>query len=354
MNNYREKKIKVLVVDDSFFMRRLLRELLSEDEEIEVVGEARDGEEAVSMAEKWKPDVVTMDFNMPKLNGVEATRKLMHQAGPIPMVVMISAYTKEGANETLQSLRAGAVDFITKPSGELSLDIKTIGEEIIRKIKVASGARVRTFKDIKAQKRIKNTVLRAPKTVVIIGASTGGPPVVEDILHALPGDLDVAVVVIQHMPKFFTETFARRLNEISGLPTHEAIPGEELKGGLIYLSPGNFHISFVKSTGDDLQPALYFALTPEIPHTGLSSIDSAMNALAKYFPGKIIAVELTGMGCDGLEGIAALKEVGAYIIVQDPTTAAVDSMPNAIIDAKFANVILPPEKIPAKIIELCQ
>ncbi|MFH1089096.1 MAG: chemotaxis-specific protein-glutamate methyltransferase CheB [Candidatus Uhrbacteria bacterium] len=349
-----QKKIKVLVVDDSYFMRRLLREILVEDEDIEIVGEAKNGQEAVDLAESLKPDVVTMDFNMPKLNGVEATRQLLHKAGPVPMVVMISAYTKEGAAETLQSLRAGAVDFVTKPSGELSLDIKKVGEEILHKIKIAARAHVQTFKDLPIRKRVRISPLRAPNTVVVIGASTGGPPVIEDILHALPSDLEAAVIVVQHMPKFFTESFAVRLNTISGLPTHEVIAGEELKGGVVYLSPGGLHISFKKSVEDGQKSALFFSLTPEKPHTGLSSIDSVMNAIAESFQGKVIAVELTGMGADGLEGMAVLKELGAYIIAQDPTTAAVDSMPNAIIDAKLANAILPPNKIPFKIIELCR
>ncbi len=348
------QKIKVLLVDDSFFMRGMLREILAQDTEIEVVGEAKDGEEAVELAERLKPDVVTMDFNMPKLNGAEATRRLLQKNGPVPAVLMISAYTKEGADETLQSLRAGAVDFVTKPSGELSLDIEIIADEIVRKIKIASQARVQTFKDIKARKKNKSTHFRAPKTVVVIGASTGGPPLVENILHELPGNLEAAVIVVQHMPKFFTESFARRINEISFLPAHEAVAGEELRAGMVYVAPGNFHISFTSFSKDGQKSALFFSLTPEKPHTGLSSIDAAMMAIAQHFSGNVIAILLTGMGSDGLNGVATLKKTGAYVIAQDPETAAVESMPNAIIDAKLADVILPPAKIAKKIVEMCE
>lgn len=354
MKQQQNKKIGVLIADDSFFMRRLIREIVSQDDGIEVVGEAKDGTEVLNFVLRLRPDVVTMDFNMPKMNGAEATRQIMLLGEPLPAVVMVSAYTKEGAAETLQSLRAGAVDFVAKPSGELSLDIKKVSEEILCKIRTASRAHIRTFGKIGAVKHSETAPMRLPKTIVVIGASTGGPPVVEDLLHRLPADLGAAVVVVQHMPKFFTESFARRLDEVSALPAHEIIAGEEIKSGVIYLSPGNFHASLKKSVEENEETSLFFSLRREKPHSGLSSIDSVMTSVAKQFYGRVIAVILTGMGSDGLEGVAALKAGGAYVIAQDPETAAVDSMPSAVIDARLSDVVLSPEKISAKIIELCQ
>lgn len=343
------EKIKVLIVDDSFFMRKLLRKLLDSDPDIEVVGEAKDGKMAIEEILKLKPDVVTMDYNMPKMTGAEATREILKRAERPPAILMLSAYTKEGAEETFESLRAGAVDFITKPSGELSLDIDEIKSEILEKVKIAAKARVKKFKRLKSKvvreiKKIKKGKAKA----IVIGASTGGPPVVEDILSELPANLQATVFIVQHMPKYFTESFAQRLDRFSKLRVKEAKSGDIVENGVGFVAPGNFHMRLRQSDSK-----IIVQLTTEPPRYGLRpAIDITMISAGEIYGSNLIGIVLTGMGKDGTEGSAIIKKNGGYIIAQDPKTAAVASMPEAVIKEKLADEILPPEKIAKRIIEL--
>lgn len=343
------KKIKVLIVDDSFFMRKLLRELLNSDPDIEVVGEAKDGAAAIGEVVRLKPDVVTMDYNMPKMTGAEATKEILERAEHLPTILMVSAYTREGAEETFESLRAGAVDFIMKPSGELSLDIDKIKSEILGKVKMAAKAQVKKFKRLtpRAAREIKK-IKRGKAKVIVIGASTGGPPVVEDILSELPTNLPAAVLIVQHMPKYFTESFAKRLDKLSALAVKEAERGDAIDNGDALVAPGGFHMRMRQSDNK-----IIVQLTEEAPRHGLRpAIDITFESAAEIYGKDAIGIVLTGMGEDGAAGAAAIKNSGGYIIAQDPKTAVVDSMPQAVIEKGLADEVLPPEKIAKRIIEL--
>jgi two-component system chemotaxis response regulator CheB len=356
----KEKKIKLLIVDDSFFMRSLLKSLISGYPEFEVVGTAKNGIEAIRMAEELKPDVISMDINMPLMNGIDATKAILKHAGPVPTVVMFSAYAKEGAEETFECLRAGAVDYIMKPPVEVPINLDDVEEEIISKLRTAASAKVQSFKDIESNTEVKekeeeHKTKQSPRRIVIIGSSTGGPPLVENILMALPKDIKAAIIIVQHMPKFFTESFARRLNNVTQIPVKEAAEGDSLVEGKVYVSPGSFYMNFTRAamfTPDDVGLSVY--LTPEILHAGLQSIDMAMSSAARTFRGEIIGIILTGMGEDGLEGCAEIKSHKGYVIAQSPETAVVDSMPRAIIENKLVDEVLDPDQIIKRIIELCQ
>jgi two-component system chemotaxis response regulator CheB len=346
------KKIKVLIVDDSFFMRKLLRELLSLDDEIQVVGDAKDGAEAIGETVRLKPDVITMDYQMPKMDGARATEKILSGSEPLPAIIMLSAFAKEEAEETFKSLRAGAVDFILKPSGELSLDIDKVKQEIITKIKIAAKAHVRKHEVPRKRVQKKENKEEVAIKVVVIGASTGGPPIVEDIVANFPSDLPVAVLVVQHMPEHFTKSFAERLNKMSRIPVKEAEEGDIIKIGHVFVAPGNFHMKVERRDNDKVSEKVVH-LTKEPPEHGLRpAIDVLMRSAVHSYANQIVGVILTGMGEDGLAGMRAIKMAHGHTIVQEPETAVVDSMPKSVIAEGLADEILPPEEIAKKVVEL--
>jgi len=348
------KTIKVLVVDDSFFMRKLLRELLEQEKDIEVVGDAKNGVEAVGEAIRLKPDVITMDYNMPKMTGAEAIVEILAQVSAplLPRIVMLSAYTTEGAEATLECFRAGAVDAIEKPSGELSLDIETIHADIVKKVRSASRAKVFVSGVMTQKKRRVRPGKRSGgvnSDIVVIGSSTGGPPVVEDIVVGLPKNFSVPVVVVQHMPPFFTRVFASRLDRMTAATVKEVMEGEVLRAGTVYIAPGDYHVVFKKTT-DNLYT---IHLNQDPPVHGLRpSIDVSMESAAKIFGKKTVGVELTGMGEDGHKGMEIIKSVGGKTIVQDPKTAVIASMPQGVIDQGNADVVCSREKILATLLSL--
>lgn len=347
------RKVRTLIVDDSFFVRKLLRELLSSDDGIAVAGEARDGLEAVEEARRLKPDVITMDYRMPGLNGAEAAERILASVEPAPVILMISAYTREGAEETLRSLRAGAVDFIAKPSGEVSLDIKAISSEIIAKVKQLARAKVRRPRGPSPGAAAKARPRKDGAQVVVIGASTGGPPVIEDLLSRVPADLKAAFLVVQHMPPYFTATFAERLNRTSPFQVKEAEDGDVVRRGLALLAPGDFHMKIEKKrVGGGVERVIRLTKEPPV-HELRPSIDVTMASAAENFPAPVIGVILTGMGADGSAGAAAIRRAGGRAIVQDPETAVLDSMPRSVMRAALADEILAPEGIVKRLVELC-
>jgi two-component system, chemotaxis family, protein-glutamate methylesterase/glutaminase len=346
----KNKKIRVLVADDSFFMKRLLGEILDSDESIEVVGKAKDGKEAVEMAINLKPDVITMDYNMPFLNGAEAIREILGKVKKQPpAVIMISAYTKEGADETIECLRSGAVDFIAKPSGELSLDIDKIADEIIKKVYSASRAKVRRYPFEKPEKIDKVELCdESAKKIVVIGSSTGGPPLVEDIVLNLPSDLNAAVLLVQHMPSFFIKKFSARLNKLTSLHVSEAKEGDNLSLGSIFMAPSDAELGVIEKNNNRI-----IKFSDDSEYLGPKpSINAVMESCSKLYKNNAVGVILTGMGVDGTKGAELIKKSGGYIIAQDPETAVIDSMPNSVIDAGIVDEVLSPEKIVKRIIEL--
>lgn len=338
------KKIRVLVVDDSFFMKRLIKELLETDGGIEVVGVAKNGTEAFFLAKELLPEVITMDYNMPDMTGAEVVKKIVKDSSIDARVVMISAYTSDNADETMESLRAGAIDFVQKPSGELSLDIDTIKDEIIAKVKIAAQAETISFPKIKEfhgdQKQKSKTI--ADK-LVVIGASTGGPPLVESILHEMEKDFDSAMVIVQHMPKFFTGRFADRINKMTPLCVKEMEDGDKLMRGCAFVVPSGFDFE-IRGTQKVIK------LKKQTDHIVASpSINQAYVEASDVFGDQLLVVQLTGMGEDGVEGAKKVKESGGHIFAQDPETAAVGSMPQSVIEANLSEKTVTPANVAKEI-----
>jgi two-component system chemotaxis response regulator CheB len=332
--------IDVLVVEDSAFMRKVITEILETDPEIKVVDNAINGLDGVKKTSLLKPDVITMDVEMPNMDGIEAVKKIM-ESNPTP-IIMISAYTKKGAQKTIETLIAGAVDFVEKPGGPISLNIRDIKEEIIKKVKIASKANLKTTTK---RKKISLDKKKMGDSLVIIAASTGGPKIITSIFKKLPPDFPAPIVVVQHMPGTFTKAFARRLDEHSSISVMEGKDGSFLNKGKAFIAPGNFHLEFGKNRRIKLnkKPALH-GLRP--------SADITMNSASENFDGNLIGVILSGMGKDGSIGVRNIGRRGGYIIAQDKDTSIVYGMPKSAIDSGCVDLVLPFNEIAEKLIAL--
>ena len=344
-----QKKIRVLVVDDSALMRRMLGDILAADPRIELAGTASDGQEALAKIKSLQPDIVTLDVEMPKMDGLAALQEIM-RTHPMP-VIMVSSLTQAGAEVTLKALSIGCVDFIAKPSGSISLNIKDVGAELIEKVLAASTARVRALPRTEAarpappvKKPLLPSISRGRREIVAIAASTGGPMALQDLLSKLPGDFPVPIVITQHMPKDFTASFARRLDAVSELRVVEGADGLELKPGLAVVAPGGSHL-LVKRRGNS-GPA-YCELSDAPP---VLSVKPAANimflSVADEFGGKVLCVILTGMGRDGTDGATLLHQKGAYVIAESQKTCVVYGMPKAAAEAGIVDELLPLNEIP--------
>lgn len=339
-------KIKVLIVDDSAFMRKIIGDILSADPAIEVVGRARNGKEAVAQFQQLVPDVVTLDMEMPGMNGIEVLREMM-RIRPTA-VVMVSSLTKEGANVTMQALDAGALDFVTKPSGTISLDMEKVGDELRQKVIAASRASVRNASMQPGGGRQFGTphvaAAAPPKRefskrleMVVIAASTGGPMALQEVLPALPESFPLPILIVQHMPPGFTSSFAARLNERSALSVMEAVDGMAIKKGRVLVAPGGYHLAVEKKMGDYSCQLLE---TPPV-RSVRPAADVLFSSVADAVDGTVIAVVLTGMGKDGLDGTAKLRAKGAYVIAESKETCVIYGMPGAVVDARLTDEVLP-------------
>jgi two-component system chemotaxis response regulator CheB len=353
--NFMPEKIRILLADDSYFMRKIIREMISRSPEMEIVGEASNGLEAVKLAKELCPRVITMDYNMPLMNGAEATAEILESVSHPPAIIMLSARTGQGADETLECLKAGAVDFLAKPSGELSIDMEIVKNELISKIKLAATAHVckrapRTKSD--KQETDKRIILKSSAGIIAIGSSTGGPPTLENILVPIKVPLSAPMLIIQHMPEKFTKSLADRLDKTIAIKTKEAEDGEILKANTCLIAPGGWHTVLETKQIENIKQMIVH-LNKEPPVFGLRpSIDTAFASIAAHYGGKAIGIILTGMGCDGTKGAEAIKAAGGHIIAQAPETAVIGSMPNSVIKSGLADEILPPEEISERIREL--
>lgn len=349
--------ISALVVDDSFFMRRLISDILESDPEIRVVGTASNGEEAVQAVQTLNPDVITMDLEMPKLDGLSATKRIMSELGPHPIVIMLSAFTKEQADVTLECLHAGAFDCILKPSGPLSLDVRLVNAQLITQVKAAAKVRRDTLtytgQTQKIEERKKAPTIQNNKpSLIIIGASTGGPPILEQIFSLLPSPLPAPVLIVQHMPEKFTLSMAKRLDSLSTMRVKEAEEGEPVKQSVALIAPGDFHMT-IRRVQEENGMGYRVHLNKDKKVNGMRpSIDVTMESACREFDGNIIGVLLSGMGQDGRTGMEAIKKKGGRTIVQEPRTCIVDSMPESVIKNRSADEVLPPEKIPFRLLSL--
>jgi two-component system, chemotaxis family, protein-glutamate methylesterase/glutaminase len=341
--------IKVLVVDDSIFMRTLVSDLINSDPQMEVVGTAKSGAEALKKLPQLKPDVVTLDMVMPGWDGLTTLKEIMARF-PTP-VVLLSAHTKEGADLTIRCLEAGAISFVLKPSGELSLDIQDVKSHLLQELRSASLVKTDKFKIYAHKKSIEpKSRVSGIRSILVIGASTGGPQTLECILTSLPEDFSSPIIVIQHMPNYsFSQGFADRLDRLCALTARVPASGEALKGGTIYVVPGGFQMTLKTEPGTVSEA--FFCLKETHKRDLSPSIDAAMRSAAAIYGERCTGLILTGMGHDGLEGMKAIKAHGGQTIAQDES-ALIYGMPKAVIDAGAADKALPAEKIAEHLCEV--
>ena len=333
------KKIKVLVVDDSAFMRKAIREILESDPQIEVVDTARNGLEAVEKTKSLKPDVVTLDINMPVMDGKEALKRIMEEC-PTPVVV-VSSLTQEDAPITMELIDMGAFDYVPKPSGTISLDIHKVADEIIEKVKEAYRSRASILRRGPSARFVrasfKPSGRKLAKYVVAIGISTGGPATLIDILQDCEVDEETAYLVVQHMPPQFTPSLAKRLSEYTPIHFHHAVNGQTVLGGYGYLAPGGWHMKVV--------PEKKIKLFKDDSYIYYPSVDVLFRSVAEVYCPNAIGVILTGIGRDGAEGLLRMKECGCVTIAESEETAVVYGMPAAAKEIGAASEILPAYKI---------
>jgi len=348
-----DKKIRVLVVDDSAFMCKVLQEIINSDPQLEVAGQARDGRDAVALAESLRPDVITMDINMPHINGLQATELIMSQ-NPRPIVI-VSSESREGATSTLRALELGAIDFVPKPSNGIDLDMRNTRDELTRKLKMAAKVRV-----VRTATRSKLQGGQAPPPpvrptgaafaaqnggkfpMVVVAASTGGPAAVTRIVGSLPKEFPAAIFLVLHMPPAFTQQFTVQLAEVSSLPVKEAEQNEAAQPGVVYLCPGSHHMR-LSSTGkisldagdriDGYRPCA----------------DVAFETIGAYARSLAVGVVLTGMSSDGAKGVKAVKAAGGYVITQDEASSVIFGMPAEAIKTGAVDQVLALDDISAAI-----
>ena len=347
------KKFRVLVVDDSAFMRKVLESIFNADEQLTVIGHAKDGREAIALAESLKPDVITMDLNMPHLDGLQATAQIM-TTNPRPIVV-VSSESKEGAASTLKALELGAIDFVTKPSSGIDLDMQSVKDDLLRKVRIAAKVRVvRTASRLAAQLQAPMNGGAAPKPqpavarpaastvlpsdmrfpVVVLAASTGGPATVMRLAPGFTKDFPAAVILVQHMPAAFTTQYALQLAEFTGIRVKEAEANESIQPGTFYICPGGQHLR-VSATGRMQLDAATGRIDGYLPN-----IDVTMESVAAFAGAMSIGVVLTGMGSDGARGSRAIKNAGGYVLAQDEATSVIFGMPAEAIKSGAVDQVL--------------
>jgi two-component system chemotaxis response regulator CheB len=322
-------------------MQKVLSDILKMDPWITIAGTARDGEEAIEKIAALHPDVVTMDVEMPKMNGLTAVRKIM-ETNPVP-VVMISALTQHEAQLTLKALEYGAVDYVPKPSGQISLNMDSVKEELVSKVKTAASANVRPIKPAEDTQPAPLVTGSASDKIIFIAASTGGPPAITSVLRNLPGDIP-PVLVVQHMPKGVTKLFAEGLNQECKFKVKEAQDGDMIQEGLCLIAPGGFHMAVTK------EDKIVLSQAPPVNYVRPAA-DVTMFSLANVYGSKNVGVVLTGMGSDGARGVVAFKEKGGYTIAQDEKTSIVYGMPKMAFETGCVDVVAPLEKIPREILK---
>ena len=360
--------MRVLIVDDSAFMRKVLQSIIATDPGLEIIGEARDGREAIAMAESLRPDVISMDIMMPHVDGLQATEAIMSKS-PRPIVI-VSSEARDGAEPTLRALELGAIDFVPKPSSGIDLDMNSIRDEICRKLKLAARVRVvRTAKSFAAPVQAppeNNPYTKSAITgngnngngtshatakpnaappkpalgavggrhpLVVIASSTGGPQTLMTLIPAIPRDFVGTILLVQHMPGTFTSQFSKQLAEVSGLYVKEAEHGDELRPGTIYVCPGSHHLRITGSGRIDLHEG-------ERINGYRPCADLALETAAAFAGPMCVGVILTGMGGDGAKGVQAVKAAGGFVIAQDEATSVIFGMPAEAIKTGAVDQIL--------------
>jgi two-component system chemotaxis response regulator CheB len=362
------KKFRVLIVDDSAFMRKVLEQIFNADDQLQVVGHAKDGREAVAMAESLKPDVITMDINMPHMDGLQATAQIM-TTNPKPIVI-VSSESKEGAAGSLKSLELGAIEFVGKPSSGVDLDMQNVKEELVRKVRMAAKVRVvRTASRLaltvqgtkggaapakpSPQVRTAPVILADQRfPIVVMGASTGGPATVMRLAPGFTRDFPAAVFLVQHMPASFTTQYATQLSEFTSIRVKEAEANESVQPGTLYICPGAQHLR-IMPTGRIQLDAASGRINGYLPN-----IDVTMETAAAFAGAMSIGVILTGMGNDGANGAKAIKSAGGMVLAQDEASSVIFGMPAEVIKLAVVDHVLGIDDIYAaiekRVIDICK
>jgi len=339
--------VRVLIVDDSAYVRKVVAQMLSRSPSIEVIGAARNGADALEMAEELRPDVVTCDLNMPVLDGVGFVRAQMARR-PLPIVI-ISIAAGAGA-QVLAALDAGAVDFVQKPTALATEKLMEISGELIEKVKAAAAAPMRqlpaTDPHVPAQVLLPGTA-RGNVDLVVMGISTGGPQGLKVVIPQLPADFPVPVVMVMHMPVGYTEMYAQNLNELSPLRVTEARDAESIVPGGVYLAPAGRHLTFRRQGGSvvthlDVRPL-------DTPHR--PSVDVLFHSAAEVFDSRVLGVVMTGMGNDGRDGAAWIKAKGGVIFTESEESCVVYGMPRSVVEAGLSDGVFPLELMARAIME---
>lgn len=351
------RKIRVLVVDDSVVIRRLVTQALSEDPELEVVGSAPNGKIALQRIPQLNPDVLTLDVEMPEMDGLQTLRALRPNY-PHLVVIMFSTLTQRGASSTIEALSYGASDYVTKAANVGSLDrsLQSLRSELVPKIKqffhrpggdrpssAQGGASARSGPITLSR---ASRLARGPRRLIAIGVSTGGPTALAEVFPGFPQNLDVPIVIVQHMPPMFTRLLAERLQQISRLKVREAEPGMPLEPGVAVIAPGDYHLT-LRRDGTQVLCALNQG-PPE--NSCRPAVDVLFRSVADLYGGSVVAVILTGMGQDGLRGVETLKAAGAYVLAQDEPSSVVWGMPGAVARAGLADTVAPLAQIAPEIL----
>jgi two-component system chemotaxis response regulator CheB len=351
MSTDNHKAIRVLIVDDSAFMRKVLETILISDENMQVVGHAKDGREAVRLAESLKPDVITMDINMPVMDGLQATAEIMTK-NPRPIVV-VSSESRQGAESTLRALELGAIEFVAKPSNGIDLDMHSVRDDLLRKVRVAAKVRVvrSASRSVEIKQRdgsampplstpaARSTTAAASNydqrfPVVVLAASTGGPATVMRLAPGFTREFPAAVILVQHMPGAFTTQYAAQLAEFTSIRVKEAENNETVTAGTFYICPGGQHLR-VAQTGRIQLDGASGRINGYLPN-----IDIAMESVAAFAGPLSIGVILTGMGNDGAAGASAIKAAGGLVLAQDEATSVIFGMPAEAIKTGAVSQVL--------------
>ena len=353
-----EKKVRVLIVDDSAFMRRMIADMLKSDANIEVAATARNGKEGLEKAIALKPDIITLDVEMPVMNGLETLVELM-KLKPAPKVIMLSSLTFEGGEATIKALELGALDFVAKPTASIiKFNAEHVRDELIQKIKsirksaVTYPPQIQSAGSSKSIKKEKTTLRSytggSLKYIIAIGTSTGGPRALQEVLTKLPHDIPASVLVVQHMPPGFTKSLSDRLDSLSQINVKEAEEGDVLKQGWAYIAPGDFHMVINRYINDEYR----ISINKESPVTGhRPSVNVMMKSVAESGHKNIIAVIMTGMGNDGSDGILKIRDAGGKTIAQDESTCVVYGMPKSAVKIGAIDIIAPLNNIAAEILK---
>lgn len=334
--------INVLIADDSAMMRKVLKKILESDPDIHVIGAARDGEDVVTKAREIKPDVITMDINMPKLDGITALQYIVDEK--ICPVIMVSSLTQEGAMTTFEALELGAFDYVGKPGGTVSSDMEKVAAELIAKIKAAADnrGRLRIRQRVRVAPAVKSKITGAPKSrkpvkAVAMGISTGGPKVIYEVLPLIPPDINAALFLVQHMPPNFTSSYVKRLNDNSPIEIVEAQAGAKVEAGKVYVGSGGRHLNLIKNSSGDV----IIRLSSKPDHLFIPSVSVMMDSVLNVYGDRTVGVIMTGMGNDGADTMVKIRQAGGITIAESEESAIVFGMPGEAIKRGGAEIVVP-------------